>query len=211
MSKSWHIKARGFVTLVCCACCGAAGASAQESNGVSGRVVDAAGAAVAGAKVWVVGGSWQEPESVAETNADSHGAFSFPTLWQELKGSGALKRLTHTYSLAARDGRGRLGWLTSIGTRAQTPCTISLVELGEARGRIIDTAGKPVAGAEIVPTIFIRSHAQRYAADYIRLAPALAAPFAATTATDGSFVLRSVPAGCEVQAQVSRPGSAPRA
>ena len=209
--KTWYIRLRIFLTLVCCACCGATAAFAQEPDGITGRVVDAAGAGVAAAKVWVVGGSWEVAEAVALTTADSKGAFSFPTLWKELKGSGALKRLSHSYSLAARDGRGRIGWLTSIGGGAQTPYTISLVELGEARGRIVDNAGQPLAGAEVAPTIFIRSDAKRLANDYVRLPPALATPLLTSTAADGSFTLRGIPAGCDVQAKVSRPGfGAPR-
>ena len=114
--------------------------------------------------------------------------------------------MTHTYSLAARDARGRMGWLTSVQRQTPTPNRISLVDLGEARGRVADHAGKPVAGAEIVPAMFVRSHEKRGANDYLRLAPVLAEPFATTTAADGSFTLRGIPAGCQVQARVSRRG-----
>ncbi len=188
------------------ACCGGARAVEQEPDGLSGRVVDASGAAVAGAKVWVIGGSWEEPTGVAETSADGQGTFSFPTVWKDLKGSGAFKSLRHSYSLAARDGRGRIGWITSVGSRGDAPNTISLVESGEARGRVVDTAGKPLAGAEIVPALFIRSHQRNSANDYVRLTAALARPLATTTAADGAFTLRGIPAGCDVQASITRAG-----
>ena len=195
-----------LLILVSCACCGNAWAFEQAADGINGRVVDASGSGVGAAKVWVIGGSWEEPEEVAETSADGQGVFSFPTLWKELKRSSALKRLRHSYSLAARDGRGRVGWITSVGSGMETPHKISLVEPGEARGRVVDTAGKPVAGVEIVPAMFLRSHERRGANDYLRLTPALARPLATKTAADGSFTLRGIPAGCDVQANVTHAG-----
>jgi hypothetical protein len=199
------------VSFVCVAWCGAALAQAEKPEGSLGRVVDAGGAGVAAARVWVIGGSLEEPEGVAETSADGQGAFSFPTLWKELRSSDAFKRLRHSYSLAARDGRGRIGWITAINSGTTAPNIITLVEPGEARGRVVDAAGKPVAGAEIVPAMFVRSHETRAANDYVRLTAALAKPLATTTAADGSFTLRGIPAGCEVHAKVTRSGfGAPR-
>ena len=91
------------------------------------------------------------------------------------------------------------------------PVSIALAAAHEAKGRVVDTVGKPIAGAEIVPVIFERSHAQRQSNDYLRLTPALAGPLAATTAKDGSFALKGIPAGCEVHATLSAQGfGAPR-
>jgi hypothetical protein len=196
-------KSRDISILVCFAWCGTAAALAQEPDGLKGRVVDAAGAAVPGAKIWVIGGSWDEPASVAETTTDSQGSFSFPTVWKELKAAGAFKRLSHSFSLAARDNRGRFGWVTSIGRVAEPPSAIVLVEPGEACGRIVDRAGKPIAGAEIVPAIVTRPDAKRLSNDYLRIPPALAAPMATTTAADGSFTIRGIPAAAQIQARLS--------
>ena len=132
--------AGALLALFCLACGGPARSRAAEPDGLAGRVVDASGAGVASAKVWVVGGSWEEPEAVAETTTDGQGAFSFPGLWDEQNRQGALQRITHSYGLAARDGDGRIGWLTSVYRGNKTPLKIELVETGEARGRVVDTA-----------------------------------------------------------------------
>ena len=200
-----------LLVLVGCARSRNAYAREQAPDGMSGRVVDAGGAGVAAAKVWVIGGSMAEPEVVAETSADGQGAFSFPTLWKDLRTSNALKRLSHSFSLAARDGRGRIGWITATNSGTKAPNIVTLVEPGEARGRVVDTAGKPIVGAEIVPAVFVRSRERHAANDYLRLTAALSRPLATTTAADGSFTLRGIPAGCEVHANVTRGGfGAPR-
>ena len=200
-----------MVSFVCVVWCGAALAQAEKPEGSLGRVVDAGGAGVAAAKVWVIGGSMETPEEVAETSADGQGAFAFPTLWKSLRSSDAFKRLRHSYSLAARDSRGRIGWITAIDSGTHAPNIIKLAEPGEARGRVVDVAGKPVAGAEIFPVMFVRSHDRHAANDYVRVTPALAKPLVTKTATDGSFTLRGIPAGCDVHANVTRRGfGAPR-
>ena len=144
----------------CFAWCGTTGAQALKPADIAGRVVDEKGAAVASAKVWVIGGSWHEPKNVAEATADSQGSFSFPGFWDEQDRSGALQKITHSYSLAAHDSTGRLGWITVVYRGIKMPVSIALAAAHEAKGRVVDTVGKPIAGAEIVPVIFERSHAQ---------------------------------------------------
>jgi hypothetical protein len=90
-------------------CGGGARAGAVEPEGIAGCVLDKTGAGVASAKVWVVVGSWEEPETVAEATADGQGAFPFPRFWEEQAREGVLKRITHSFSLVARDGGGRIG------------------------------------------------------------------------------------------------------
>ncbi len=109
-------------------------AGAAEPEGIAGRVLDKTGAGMASAKVWVVGGSWEEPETVAEATADGQGAFPFPRFWEEQALEGVLKRITHSFSLVARDGGGRIGRLTSLSRTSTAPIKIELVETGEARG-----------------------------------------------------------------------------
>ena len=205
---------RPTVTLLVLACL-AGGVSprsrAAEPEGIAGRVVDRTGEGMATAKVWVVGGSWEEPEALAETTTDGQGAFSFPSFWEEQARKGLRERIGHSYGLVARDGGGRIGWLTSRYRGDTKPIKIELVETGEALGRVVDADGKPVAGAAVVPDIFVRSTSDRSSADYVRLTPALAGPLATTTAEDGSFTLRRIPKGCQVHATLSTRGfGAPR-
>ena len=61
---------------------GVARAQTKEPDGIGGHVVDTSGAGVAAAKVWVIGGSWEKAESVAEVTTDGQGAFLFPGLWK---------------------------------------------------------------------------------------------------------------------------------
>lgn len=196
----------GLLALAALACGGASGGRAAQPDGVAGRVVDASGAGVAAAKVWAVGGPWGEPEAVAETTTDGHGAFAFPSLWGGPDRQGSRSRLANSYGLIARDGDGRIGWLTTVYQGGPGAVRIEVVSTSEARGRVVDPTGKPVAGAEIVPALFLRSPAKRSSSDYAQLTPELARPLATTTAKDGSFVLRRVPRGCEIQARVSARG-----
>ena len=88
--------AGALLALFCLAYGGPARSRAAEPDGLAGRVVDASGAGVASVKVWVVGGSWEEPEAVAETTTDGQGAFSFPGLWDEQNRQRALSSGSHT-------------------------------------------------------------------------------------------------------------------
>lgn len=47
--------------------CGFPRRCAAQGEDLSGRVVDKAGVAVSGAKVWAIGGDWGKPETVATT------------------------------------------------------------------------------------------------------------------------------------------------
>ena len=81
--KTWNARDTFATTatlliLVGCACCGNAWALEQARTGSAGVWSTRSGAGVAGAKVWVIGGSWEEAEEVAETSADGQGAFAFP-------------------------------------------------------------------------------------------------------------------------------------
>ncbi|MEJ7636744.1 MAG: carboxypeptidase-like regulatory domain-containing protein [Singulisphaera sp.] len=200
-----------LLALVCLACGGAARSGAAEPEGVAGRVVDHTGAGVASAKVWVVGGSRDEPEAVAEATTDGQGAFSFPGFWEGQARKGPPQE-DHALLQCDGPGRRRPDRLVDLCVPREHGVNQDwLVETGEAGGRVVDAAGKPVAGAEVIPAVFSRSHAKRSSADYVRLIPGLARPLAATTAEDGSFMLRRIPKGCEVQATVSTRGfGAPR-
>ena len=142
-------------------CCGTTAAQAPKPADITGRVVDEKGAAVAQAQVWLIGGSWQEPKSVAATTTDNQGDSPFRVSGMN-RSVAALSRRSRTRTAWLRATRaGRLGWMTVVYRGIKMPASIALAPLGEARGRVVDTAGKPVAGARIVPSVLTRSHAER--------------------------------------------------
>jgi len=207
-ARSWAIG-----TILALACGPAAeAAQGQESApaGIAGQVVDETGAGVAAAEVLVIGGPWDEPEIVAEATTNDLGEFSFPSLWDDQGRGKAGGKGVRSFDLAARAG-GRIGWDSSIHPANRLPIAIELSRTVEARGRLVDFEGRPIAGAEVVPTLFTRERSRRFAAGYLRLTPALAEPYKATTAADGTFAIRGVPEGCGIHATLSTRGfGAPR-
>src|SRR3954463_15202669 len=73
------LAAVGILTLLTLG--GAVGVHAEEPGGVSGRVVNVAGAGVGAATVWAIRGTGEEPEAIAETTTDDQGAFAFLEIW----------------------------------------------------------------------------------------------------------------------------------
>ena len=173
---------------------------------LAGRVDDGSGRGVADARVWIIGGSWSEPSTLAETTTGASGRFAFPGFWEGETGRRARQEFV---SVVARDRGGRVGWLTRLRTEKEntSEVTINVVEVADAAGRVVDHLGKPVAGAEVVPILFIRPQTKkRSGSDYARLSPEIARDYAAKTGADGSFVLKGVPRDMEVAANVSAPG-----
>src|SRR5262249_44452322 len=102
----------------------------------------------------------------------------------------------------------RIGWLSMVwpGSVDAADVRIALGPVGEARGRINDRDGRPIAGAEVTPAIISRKDADRPGQDYIRIPPELAGPLKPTRAADGSFAVNGPPQGAELQAIIAAPG-----
>ncbi len=175
---------------------------AAQAESLSGRVVDKAGAGISGAQVWAIGGRWDEPEPAAQATTDAQGRFLMPKAW----GQGGPASL-HYLSLFARAPDGRIGWQTTLWRNSvdANDVRIELGPVGEARGRVVNQDGRPVAGAEVTPVLFIRS-ADLASNDYIRLSPDVATRYRTTTAADGSFRLEGTPQGGAIQATIVAQG-----
>jgi Carboxypeptidase regulatory-like domain len=173
-----------------------------QAESLAGRVVDKAGAGIAGARVWAIGGRWEEPQPAAQATTDAQGRFLMPRAW----GQGGPASL-HYLSMFARAGDGRIGWQTTLWRNGvdANDVRIELGPVGEARGRVVDQDGRPVAGAEVTPVLLIRS-ADPASNDYIRLSPDLATLYRTTTAADGSFRLEGTPQGGSIQATFAARG-----
>jgi hypothetical protein len=176
--------------------------AAQED--LSGRVVDKAGIGVSGAKVWAIGGKWENPETVATTTTDVRGYFAFPHAW----GPGRPDPLRFL-NLFARVGDGRIGWQGNIWwnhTHAHG-LTIVLGPVGPVRGRLNDQDGQPIAGAEVLPVSISRPEEDNpQGQEYLQLSPELAGPLRTKSAADGTFVLDGIPPGSHVVARIAAPG-----
>jgi len=153
---------------------------ADESPVVSGRVVDEAGGAVAGAKVQFVMGGWDYPT----THTDRGGAFRLVLLPE----SDDPRTYPRVVLATDADGR-RQGVARFTVVRDARDLTITLRPARTATVRVRDAAKQPVAGAQVVLV------AERH-----QMATA-------TTAGDGAAVLR-YPADVEVNVVCAFKGGA---
>ena len=104
--------------------------------------------------------------------------------------------------LFARAQDGRVGW-SRPGWRqgdVSPNAEIELLAVGDARGRLTDQDGRPLAGVEIAPAMMSRSNT-----NFVWLSPEVRALLGTTTAADGSFVLKAVPPGNGGYQQLAAP------
>ncbi len=164
-----------------------------------GTVV-ADGRPVDGAKVWLSSyqrNKWND-EILVEAQTDSQGRFTLAGP----KGADVI-----TTALTARATDGRMGWLSLFRNDGEsTELRIELHPVGEARGRLIDTAGKPLLDVRLrVKSFGIRQKGVSAAQNWCSIPEPLSSQFETKTGSDGSFVLRSIPVDGLVHASVSAP------
>ena len=178
----------------------------REVNSLAGRVVDTNGKGVAGATVWVVGGTENAPETVAETVTDVDGNFRLTKLPDPATGNPASKLLPRPkpYSVVGRAKDGRLAWTGGFQITRQNPkdLRLQLTERADVRGRLVDQAGKPISGLEIMPTALVRNEQTLSGMIQAILPSSLASSLRVTTAADGSFVFAGWPRFSFVKAKI---------
>ncbi len=166
-------------------------AEAKEGPSLLGSVVDPSGQPVANANVWLTGGTYtynEPPRLLASVRADAAGRFrlAYPR-------RGVFDRMAE---VLARDAQGRVGWREYIRPeQADKPFTIKLVEVADRAGRVVDGAGRPVAGARLTPQWLTGKPEGASSGPSLELPDDLRKEYAATTADDGTFTLRGLPAG----------------
>ena len=128
--------------------------SAQETQILAGRVVEPSGAAVAGARVWIVEGHALAglAETVAETITDPAGRFSTAVPAASSRPDSPLLRLLfaqRVFDVVVQARDGRFGWLSqnNVPRKDGRDMKVELADCVEARGRMVDPAGKPIRGA----------------------------------------------------------------
>jgi hypothetical protein len=164
--------------------------SLAPAGTVSGRVFDESGAGVPGARVWIgyagEARTWQVADEAGGEAADAFGYFTIPAVARgrpfvlHAESEGRLPSSSGTLNLRTSELSGVVLLLSRRGATV--------------RGRVMDAAGNPVAGADI----HLRSiPAEGEFTPALRASPAFAHSTnkAAVSAADGSFLFEAVPAG----------------
>ena len=159
-----RLGAMGFVLLTL------AWTAQARASDPAGIVIDQEGKGVPGALVSAIGRSWDTPESSAQADTDSSGRFVLPGAWK--LGSQELSYL----GLFARAPDGRCGWVATIWRQQpdSADVTITLSDVGDVSGQVVDQEGKPIAGAAVTIDTLDRSQGKPGHHDAIRLTAATA-------------------------------------
>jgi hypothetical protein len=174
-------------------------ARVDESPTIAGTV-RAGGAPVAGASVWLYTYTGQSPVESDAATTDAQGHFTLPVT-EPVK--------TGRSFLFARDTAGGVGMqdLYRVENFGPEPTLrVELHQVGEARGRVLDGSGRPIAGARVRATDLSDPADDPQSARQYHLPPSLARRYETVTAADGSFALPGVPTGSKLITNVSAPG-----
>lgn len=174
---------------------------------VRGAVRNSAGEPASGATVWLVVRDGEKFAEPITSSSGDEGQFSFA----DVDGHTLPDDDARSVMLVARDAEGRLGWLYLNRARFdRAPNEISLTEVADLTGRVVDAEGRPIAGAKLKPrSVYVsRAIAERVAAarnDRPDFFPDLADQYQATTAADGTFKLSRLPRDSGITFDVSVP------
>ena len=170
-------------------------------NDLPGRVVDKAGAVVAGGHVWAVAGPGWTPETVATVTTDVQGRFVVP--FPRNQGD---RRDLQDFGVIARGSDGSIGWQRPAWPNSPDGknVEIELKPVGDVPGRLTDQNARAIAGVEVA-TVLINPAGEGNAGNYIRLSPEVTALLRTTTAADGTFVLKGIPRGARIFAAIAAP------
>ncbi len=176
--------------------------SASSAGSTYSGTVVADGKPIDGAKVWLRSYSRTSEAEVAlvETRTDSQGRFTL---------TGPKEADAHPYELIARAADGRIGWFTlqRDDSAESDHLRIELHPVGEAQGRLTDSAGRPIPDIRLRLRSFgIREGKASSESRYREIPEPLSSVFETTIRSDGTFVLRGIPLGARVHALVTAPG-----
>jgi hypothetical protein len=155
---------------------------------------------VSGAAVWLHWDRGDGPKLI-ETRSDGQGKFRLQCPKAEED---------NVVALIARAADGRIGWRL-LGRRGlsddhpdEAEFSVELLPVGEARGRLTDSSGKPVVRARInVNALQLSERDGSRALSLHDMPPQLALLFEAITKDDGTFALPGIPLGASVYATLA--------
>ncbi len=170
-------------------------------------MLDRDGQPAAGSRVRVIGGDWDEPRALAESDADAEGRFAIASFGGAEDG----RTQPAVFGVMTLASDGRLGWIPVRGPlRDGGELAIVLRSIGTARGRLVDHAGAPIAGASVRPRFFgLPRTAGSNATDDILLDTPSAARYRAQTDANGGFTMEQIPQGCRIGVKVQARGLGP--
>ena len=160
-------------------------------------------AAVADVQVWAIRDQFLDAVTIATATTDGQGRFSL-TLAPEHKAAMESDQVRLGVVARARDGR--IGWRSDLGRvgAGRLQVVIPLGPVGDVRGRLTDQNDRPIGGVTVGPILISRATGQ-YSSIDIGLSPEPAALLRTTTAADGSFVLKGIPDGPRIYANIAAP------
>jgi protocatechuate 3,4-dioxygenase beta subunit len=176
----------------------------------SGTVVDDAGKPVSGATVWLLGGTYRDPQIVAETTSDEQGGFKFAERKWDTIGERAMSP-----TIAARDKQGRVGGQIHEYNRSSADSEsnrfrnlkVKMQSVKDCSARLLDEAGKPLAKAKIRPRTWSWEQREGNFVQELIFYPAkLAQDMAVESDADGNFTLHNIPAKGRISANVLAEG-----
>jgi hypothetical protein len=177
-------------------------ATAAEPPGDWTYTVTHRGKPAAGVKVGLTTLDFSDPNVPKSsdpvfTTSDEKGEVRFP----KSGGSGT------SAGVLARDKDGRGGYGTLYGG-SRHPVALELHDNSELTGRVLDEAGKPIAGLKLKPAALGPESFARYGrpVSNARAPEWFWADFPAKLAADGSFALTGVPVGHSVGVRFEAPG-----
>jgi uncharacterized GH25 family protein len=162
--------------------------------------VRAKGAPVAGATVWVRMYARQGQAESAPTTTDAQGRFTLPLTEAVMSG--------RPYVIA-RDPAGRIGWQILYWARdlgLEPALRVDLYDVGEARGRVLDADGRPIAGAKVQAYALEEPSTGGESRSTIQITPSLGSHYETKTVADGFFVLSGIPVGSKYAVDLTAPG-----
>ncbi|MEX2117972.1 MAG: M56 family metallopeptidase [Pirellulales bacterium] len=163
---------------------------AETAADFGGTVYDPQGKPAGQVTVWLLGGSYDEPPQVlAETISEADGRFTFPGVSRDE----AFAPRVRQPQVLGRDAQQRIGWSNRAGRNVGPPYNVELREVAETRGRLLDTAGQPIAAARIKPRHLKAGSGRERNFNTVELPLQLASELEAATAEDGSFSIPGMP------------------
>lgn len=169
---------------------------------VLGSVENQDGTTIENAKVWLVGGSYDDPKTFGQTTTDSNGQFAFDDLPDEetvFKDPGSL----NVWAQHPTEG---LGWFNGLYKHKRKPLTVKLGPIAKFNGQLVGPAGQPLPGVRITPRYLSAKRLNDRASRAGRLSPEMSQRLSTTTTDDGKFVIEDLPVDGVVNCDVAAPG-----
>ena len=138
--------------------------------------------------VWLLAGDYQTTQVVARTRTDLRGRFRFERKDVE----DDIFTAHRDVAVVARRGNKAVGWVRPVRKENRQKVVVDLHPTRDFHGRLLDTGGKPVAGVEVQPDMFVGTPLSESGSNGLRLPDEWSQRWAARSDADGRFTLPSM-------------------